>query len=56
MPEGMLLSYSKLSVLGLFILNERVGDVVLFLLQDDEFDGTKFAELPTDIILLDLNG
>lgn len=56
MPEGILLSDGEPGVLSLLILNERVGDIVFFLLQDDEFYCAELTKLTANVILLDLNG
>lgn len=52
----MILFDGKLGILWFFILNERVGDVVLLFLEDDEFDCSKIAELAANVVFLDLRG
>lgn len=41
--------------LCLFILDEGVGDIVFFFLEDQGLDGPELAKLPTDVVLLDLD-
>ena len=43
-----------LSLCTLLVLDERVGDVVLFLLEDEGLDDSELAELAANVFLLDL--